>query len=103
RGVSGICENIIMSNIKRKNPMKESRDYLEMSFRSIECFSNDGKLDAAELGKIVEIAERDGVIDQNERRVLKSIISKIKPHEVDAAMMARLAEISAKIGAPNAA
>lgn len=83
--------------------MKESRDYLEMSFHSIECFSNDGKLDAAELGKIVEIAERDGVIDQNERRVLKSIISKIKPHEVDAAMMARLAEIAAKIDAQNAA
>ena len=46
--------------------MAESRDYLEMSFRSIQCFSNDGKLDAFELDKIVEIAEKDGVIDQNE-------------------------------------
>ncbi len=39
--------------------MSESRDYLEMSFRSIECFSNDGKLDA------------------NEVRVLQNIIFKL--------------------------
>ncbi len=77
--------------------MPEARDYLEMSYHSIQCFTNDGKLDADELGKIVAIAERDGVIDPNEIRVLTSIISKIKPHEVDAAMQQRLAEISKMI------
>ncbi len=79
--------------------MKEPRDYLEMSFRSIECFSNDGKLDAEELGKILDIAEKDGVIDHNEIRVLNNIISRIKPEEVDAAMQAKLNEIMAKIQA----
>lgn len=78
--------------------MSESRDYLEMSFHSIECFSNDGKLDADELGKIIAIAERDGVVDQNEIRVLKNIISRIKPDEVDAAMQARLAELADRHG-----
>ncbi len=77
--------------------MAESRDYLEMSFRSIQCFSNDGKLDAYELGKIVEIAEKDGLIDQNEIRVLRGIISRIKPHEVDEAMKAKLEEIYTRI------
>lgn len=77
--------------------MAESRDYLEMSFRSIQCFSNDGKLDAFELDKIVEIAEKDGVIDQNEIRVLRGIISRIKPHEVDEAMKMKLQEIYVKI------
>jgi len=77
--------------------MAESRDYLEMSFRSIQCFSNDGKLDATELGKIITIAEKDGVIDQNEIRVLRNIVSKIKPHEVDAAMKQKLMELSEKI------
>lgn len=52
----------------------ESRDYLEISFRSIECFSNDGKLDVKELGEILSIAERDQVIDDNEKRVLANII-----------------------------
>jgi hypothetical protein len=77
--------------------MKESRDYLEMSFRSIECFSNDGKLDAKELGELLMIAERDGEIDQNEVRVLRNIISKVKPEEVDEAMRKKLREVSEKI------
>lgn len=77
--------------------MKESRDHLEMTFRSIDCFSNDGKLDAEELGSILEIAERDGVIDANEIRVLKNIISKIRPHEIDDAMQKKLDEIAKKI------
>ncbi|WP_062062435.1 hypothetical protein [Cellvibrio sp. OA-2007] len=77
--------------------MTEVRDYLEMSFQSIQCFSSDGKLDAYELGKILAIAEKDGVIDQNEIRVLRNIISRIKPHEVDDAMRKKLIEISDKI------
>lgn len=77
--------------------MTEARDYLEMSFQSIQCFSNDGKLDAYELGKILAIAEKDGVIDQNEIRVLRNIISRIKPHEVDDAMRKKLKEVSDKI------
>jgi len=77
--------------------MSESRDYLEMSFRSIECFSNDGRLDAVELGKILEIAERDGEIDANEIRVLQAIISRINFEEIDSAMKQKLNEISRKI------
>jgi uncharacterized membrane protein YebE (DUF533 family) len=77
--------------------MSESRDYLEMSFRSIECFSNDGKLDAKELASILAIAERDGNIDQNEIRVLRNIISKIEPHEVDEEMQAMIKKVSEKI------
>ncbi len=78
--------------------MSESRDYLEMTFRSIECFSNDGKLDAQGLGSILEIAERDGNIDNNEMRVLRNIISKVKPGEVDEEMKAMMQKISDKIG-----
>ncbi len=78
--------------------MSESRDYLELSFKSIQCFANDGKLDAEELAKLVAIAERDGTFDQNEIRVLRSIIQKIKPEEIDAAMKERLAELSRKLG-----
>ena len=77
--------------------MTESRDYLELTFRSIECFADDGKLDAAELGKLLAIAERDGEIDQNEMRVLRNIIAKIKPEEVDAAMQKQLQVVSDKI------
>ena len=79
--------------------MSESKDYIEMAFRSIECFKKDGKLDAKELDSIIKIAERDGIIDQNEIRVLQKIIAKIKPDEVDDAMRRKLSQLAKKIGA----
>ena len=66
--------------------MLEPRDYLEMTFRSIQCFANDGRLDLHELGALLDIAERDGAIDDNEIRVLKKIIAQIKPEEIDQAI-----------------
>ncbi|MDD0841828.1 hypothetical protein [Pseudomonas sp. Gutcm_11s] len=79
--------------------MLEPRDYLEMSFRSIQCFADDGRLDVEELGQLLAIAERDGAIDDNEIRVLKKIIAQIKPEEIDQAMRDKLAEVAKKIGA----
>jgi hypothetical protein len=78
--------------------MNESRDYLELTFRSVSCFGNDGRLDANELGELIAIAERDGKFDANETRVLKRIIDRIRPDEIDAAMKARLAELTQKLG-----
>lgn len=79
--------------------MLEPRDYLEMTFRAIQCFANDGRLDVHELGALLDIAERDGAIDDNEIRVLKKIIAQIKPEEIDQAMRDKLAEVAKKIGA----
>ena len=79
--------------------MSENRDYLEMAFHSIRCFADDGRLDPVELDKIVAIAERDGVIDDNERRVLGRIINRLKPEELDAAMRERIAGLQRRIGA----
>ncbi|MCB1606680.1 MAG: hypothetical protein KDI71_06865 [Xanthomonadales bacterium] len=79
--------------------MNEPRDHLDMIFKSMEGFANGGKLDASELAEIIAIAERDGQYDQNEIRVLRSIISRIKPEEVDDEIRAQLAKISARIGA----
>lgn len=79
--------------------MLEPRDYLEMTFRSIQCFANDGRLDVHELGALLDIAERDGAIDDNEIRVLKKIIAQINPEEIDQAMRDKLAEVAKKIGA----
>jgi len=77
--------------------MSESRDYLELSFRSINCFADDGKLDAKELRELLEIAKRDGEIDDNERRVLKNIISKVKAEELDTALKKALREVESLI------
>jgi len=70
-----------------------------MTFRSIQCFSNDGRLDAKELKSLLEIAERDGVIDDNEVRVLRKIIAQVRPEEIDAALRDKIAIVEQKIGA----
>jgi len=71
--------------------------HIDMSLLSIECFMNDGTLDANELGKLVALAEADGKFTQEEIEVLKSVIKRIKPEEIDAAMRERLDDLSKKL------
>jgi len=71
----------------------ESRDYLEMTFRSIDVFADDGKLDANELGELISIAMRDGKIDDNERRVLGAILDRVRPEEIDEALRNKIVEL----------
>lgn len=81
--------------------MTDAKDHIQMALKSIEGFANGGKLNAKELEEIIQIAERDGVIDQDEIRVLRSIISRIDPSEVDEAMRNKLAEILQKVGSQS--
>ena len=78
--------------------MKENRDYLEMAWRSIECFSNDGTLRVDELQRLLDIALKDGVVDDNEKRILRSIVGKLNPAELTAEMQARLADVRRHVG-----
>lgn len=74
--------------------MKESRDYLELTFKSINCFADDGKLDVAELEELLEVALRDGVVDANEKRVLENIFERLRPQELTPAMQDKIEEIT---------
>lgn len=78
--------------------MSESRDYLEIAFRSIECFSDDGKLRVDELQKLVDVAMRDGVVDANEKRVLRNILRRLKTDELTPAMLAKIEAVRAATG-----
>lgn len=75
---------------------KECRDYLEMTFKSIQCFANDGKLLVNELEDLVQVALRDGVVDDNEKRVLAQIISRLTPSELTREMLDKIQEMKAK-------
>jgi hypothetical protein len=78
--------------------MTESRDYLELAFRSIECFSNDGQLLPDELDRLLQVVLRDGVVDENERRILRKIIRRLTEHELTPAMLAEIAKVRAATG-----
>tara|TARA_R110001592_G_scaffold103298_2_gene291157 strand:- start:22026 stop:22265 length:240 start_codon:yes stop_codon:yes gene_type:complete len=73
--------------------MSEKRDYLEMTFHSINCFANDGTLDVKELKQIVAIALKDGVVDDNEKRVLSNIIGRLNEAELEGELLAKVEEI----------
>lgn len=76
----------------------ENRDYLEMTFHSINCFANDGTLCVDELDQIVTIALRDGVVDDNEKRVLGNIIARLSPNELQGDLKKRVDEIRQSYG-----
>lgn len=76
--------------------MSENRDYLEMTFHSINCFADDGKLDVAELDQIVDIALKDGVVDDNEKRVLSNIISRLTESELQGSLKRRVDSLKSK-------
>ena len=71
----------------------ENRDYLEITFRSINCFANDGKLDVNELNSLIEIALKDSVIDDNEKRVLRNIIDRLTNAELTEAMHQKISDL----------
>ncbi len=71
----------------------ESRDYLEMSFKAINCFADDGRLDVSELNKLLDIALRDGVVDENEKRVLNNIFDRLSDAELTRKMKRSIEEI----------
>jgi len=76
----------------------ESRDYLELAYKSIQCFSNDGKLLLPELDQLLAIALKDGVVDANEKRVLGGIFSRLTLSELTPAMQQRIAQIRSAHG-----
>jgi hypothetical protein len=78
--------------------MAENKDYLELAYRSIQCFSNDGKLLLPELNQLVDIALKDGVVDDNEKRVLRAILRRLNQAELSPPMLARIQELQKKYG-----
>jgi tellurite resistance protein len=71
-------------------------DVSEMMSRAIESFSNDGRLDVNELDQIVKIALADGVVDDEEKKVLKSIIYNLTSKDLTPELWTRVEELVAR-------
>jgi dUTPase len=64
-----------------------------MVFRTIQCFTDDGVLDVEELDQIVAIALADGVVDDAERKVLKSIIYNLTSKDLTPELWKRVEQL----------
>ncbi len=71
--------------------------HLAIALSSIQCFLDDGRLDEAELNKLLALAEADHHIDDDEARVLSSIMKQALDSGVDAAMTQRIQQVSEHI------
>ena len=78
--------------------MQQAKSYIEMAIESIQAFANDGKLDAAELQRMLDIALRDGQIDADELRVLGKIVLQAEKGPLDVDVQALIAQIRLRHG-----
>jgi hypothetical protein len=66
------------------------KSHIKIALDSFEYFQNDGKLDADELKKLMDIALLDNEIDDDEKTILLEVIKKIKPEDIDDALQLQL-------------
>lgn len=76
--------------------MNKNRDHLELAYYSVKAFGNNGKLDEHELDKLLEIAIRDGDVNEDETRILSNIFSKLKSYEITASMRSKVRDVEKK-------
>jgi hypothetical protein len=66
--------------------------HLEIAIASIKCFTDDGTLDIGELNFLLGLALRDDKVDEEEKRVLGNIFSKITKSKVSSSVWDRIVE-----------
>lgn len=72
--------------------------HIEIAYSSIRVFADDGRLDMGELNFLLGLALRDDVIDDDEKRVLGSIFSKVSENNASANVLERISQVRAKYG-----
>ena len=66
--------------------MSNIKDYANIAVHAVSAFGNDGKLDEHELAEMLAIATEDRSVNEDEARVLRLILSKLKPSELTYSM-----------------
>jgi hypothetical protein len=71
----------------------KNKSHLEIAIASIHCFTDDGTLDIGELNYLLGLAMRDGVMDDEEKRVMSNIFSKVTSNDVSGITWDRMQSI----------
>ena len=69
------------------------KSHIEITIHSMKVFLDDGKLDIAELNFLLGLAMLDNGIDEDERRVLKNILSQAEKGELDPSTRAHIEQV----------
>lgn len=71
----------------------KSKSHLEIAVASINCFTDDGTLDIGELNFLLGLAMRDGVMDEDEKRVMDNIFNQVTSNDVSGVVWDRMQSI----------
>lgn len=72
---------------------QQPKSHLEIALASMQIFANDGQLDRDELQRLLDLALRDEVIDDDEKRVLANIFRQAELGDLDPIVKARIARV----------
>jgi Trp operon repressor len=78
--------------------MSKIRSHHEIAIASIHVFSDDGRLDLAELDKLLALALRDDVVNEDEKRVLANILTRAERDGVAADVQIRIDQVRLQQG-----
>lgn len=67
--------------------------HLQLALASVPVFTDDGRLDLAELESLLALALADHRLDDDEKRVLANVLDRAEADGVDAGVQARIARI----------
>lgn len=77
-------------------------DHLQLTLAAIPAFVDDGRLSLDELEHLLMLAQRDRVIDADEKRVLGTILDSAERDGVDADVLARIQQVRSEHGLSRA-
>lgn len=67
--------------------------HLQLALASVPVFTDDGRLDLAELESLLALALAAHQLDADEKRVLANVLDRAEADGVDADVLARIVEI----------
>ena len=70
--------------------------WMEIAYGAIGVFADDGTMDLNELNFLLGLALKDGVIDDDEKRVLRNIFKRVSEAEVTPTVWARIQDVRQK-------
>ena len=73
--------------------MSQTNGQSEIARAAVECFADDGTIDLGELNRLLGLALRNNEIDEEERRVLGDVISRLSEATVTPVVWQRIEEI----------
>ena len=80
------------------DPNAHLDSHLEIAATSVRVFANDGTIDMRELEHLLSVALRDGNVNDDERRVLRNVLGRVRENEVTPAVWARMREVRTQYG-----